>query len=91
MGWIVDAILLSSPYACSFGGFVDLSTSVWFAAGGVFTSLLGRKSAAHAPEERGDELPADMSTSSLIGGGLIAGESLYTLGAGIVALLALLG
>ncbi len=31
-----------------------------------------------------------MSTPSLIGGGLIAGESLYTLGAAIAALLALL-
>jgi len=30
-----------------------------------------------------------MSTPSLLGGGLIAGESLYTLGAGIAALLAL--
>jgi uncharacterized oligopeptide transporter (OPT) family protein len=91
IGWVMDAILIPSPYASSFGGFVDLSTSVWFAAGGVFTSLLTGKSAARAPEERGDELPADMSTSSLIGGGLIAGESLYTLGAGIVALLSLLG
>ena len=35
----------------------------------------------------GDELPADMSTTSLVGGGLIAGESLYTLGAGIASLL----
>ena len=32
-------------------------------------------------------LPADMSTTSLVGGGLIAGESLYALGAGIASLL----
>ena len=32
-----------------------------------------------------------MSTPSLIGGGLIAGESLYTLAAAIIALLALMG
>ena len=42
---------------------------------------------ADAPT-RTDELPADMSTTSLVGGGLIAGESLYALGAGIAALFA---
>jgi uncharacterized oligopeptide transporter (OPT) family protein len=91
VGWVLDALLLSSPYASSFGGFVDLSTSAWFAVGGVLTSLLAPKPGKRAPEETGGELPEDMSTSSLIGGGLIAGESLYTLGAGIVALLSLLG
>lgn len=90
IGWILDAILLASPYASSFGGFVDLSTSIWFAAGGVLTSALAPRPNKRPPEETGDALPEDMSTSSLLGGGLIAGESLYTLGAGIVALLALL-
>jgi uncharacterized oligopeptide transporter (OPT) family protein len=99
VGWVVDAILLSGPYASSTGGFLDLATSAWFAAGSVVSSLLARPTPAKAatktatktaPEEHADELPADMSTSSLIGGGLIAGESLYTLGAGIAALLALL-
>jgi hypothetical protein len=33
-----------------------------------------------------DELPPDMSTTSLVGGGLIAGESLYALGAGLASL-----
>ena len=37
-----------------------------------------------------EQLPADMSSASLIGGGLIAGESLYALGAGIISLLSLL-
>jgi hypothetical protein len=92
VGWIVDAILLCSPYASSFGGFVDLSTSIWFGIGGLLTSALARRAPAakRAPEETGDVLPEDMSTSSLVGGGLIAGESLYTLAIGIVALLALL-
>jgi len=91
VGWIVDAVLLSSPYASSTGGFLDLATAAWFAAGSAMTSLLApRAPPKPAPEARGEELPADMSTSSLIGGGLIAGESLYTLGAGIAALLALL-
>ena len=92
VGWILDAVALASPYASSFGGFVDLSTSFWQAFGGVISSALaGRRPEKRAPEETGEELPEDMSTSSLVGGGLIAGESLYTLGAGIVALLALLG
>jgi hypothetical protein len=91
VGWIVDALLLSSPYASSFGGFVELPAAAWFAAGSLLTALLSpRRRPAVAPEASGDELPEDMSTASLIGGGLIAGESLYTLGAGIAALLALL-
>ena len=36
----VDAVLLPSPYALSFGGFVNLPTSLWFGAGGVVASLL---------------------------------------------------
>jgi uncharacterized oligopeptide transporter (OPT) family protein len=93
IGWFVDSILLASPYASSFGGFVELTTSIWFAVGGILTSILAHtaKLNKRAPVETGDALPEDMSTSSLIGGGLIAGESLYTLGAGIIALLALLG
>jgi uncharacterized oligopeptide transporter (OPT) family protein len=90
-GWLVDAVLLPSPYASSTGGFLELSSGAWFAAGSVFTGLLSPRPAAKTPpEQKSDELPADMSTASLIGGGLIAGESLYALGAGIAALLALL-
>jgi uncharacterized oligopeptide transporter (OPT) family protein len=91
VGWIVDALVLPSPYASSFGGFVDLSTSTWMAVGGVVASAMavleGRRSLAVAD---GEALPEDMSTNSLVGGGLIAGESIYTLGAGIVSLLSLL-
>jgi uncharacterized oligopeptide transporter (OPT) family protein len=90
VGWIVDALLLSSPYASSFGGFVDLPTAAWFAAGSLLTPLLSPRRRQTVAPESGDALPEDMSTASLIGGGLIAGESLYTLGAGIAALLALL-
>jgi uncharacterized oligopeptide transporter (OPT) family protein len=87
VGWIFDAILLSSPYASSFGGFVDLSSSVWLAVGGVLTSALAPRRDKRAPEETGAALPEDMSTSSLVGGGLIAGEALFTLGRAIVMLL----
>jgi uncharacterized oligopeptide transporter (OPT) family protein len=90
VGWIVDALILSSPYASSTGGFLDLGTCAWFAAGSLLSSALSpRRRAAHPAPEQGDSLPEDMSTPSLLGGGLIAGESLYTLGAGIAALLAL--
>src|SRR3954451_11852556 len=106
IGWIVDAIFLSSPYASSTGGFLDLTVSLWFAGGSVVSSLLAPKPAAAAAStsetselvgnpdaapldaDKADELPADMSTTSLVGGGLIAGESLYALGAGIAALFA---
>jgi uncharacterized oligopeptide transporter (OPT) family protein len=115
VGWTVESVVLASPYASSFGGFVDLPVALWFGAGGVMTSVwntLGaRGTPAHASptedhvsaEVKGDslkadakketdtELPADMSTTSLLGGGLIAGESLYFLIVGIIGLLALLG
>jgi uncharacterized oligopeptide transporter (OPT) family protein len=95
VGWVVDAVVLASPYASSFGGFLDLSTSAWFAIGGVLSSLIATREAwkRRADARRGDDgeaLPEDMSTTSLVGGGLIAGESLYTLAAGIASLLALL-
>jgi len=115
VGWTVDSIVLASPYASSFGGFVDLPVSLWFGAGGILTSVwntLGAKGTpshaapsehnvsaevkgdspkAQATKETEAELPADMSTTSLLGGGLIAGESLYFLIVGIIGLLALLG
>jgi len=83
----VDAIILPSPYASSFGGFVNLPTSLWFGAGGVVSSLINTL----APKPQGEEaLPSDMSSTSLFGGGLIAGDALAALGLGIAGLLAVL-
>jgi uncharacterized oligopeptide transporter (OPT) family protein len=91
VGWVVDTLVVPSPYASSFGGFVDLSTSAWMAFGGVVASALAMGEARRRRPGATDEaLPEDMSTNSLIGGGLIAGESIYTLVVGIVSLLALL-
>jgi len=88
IGWIADAILFSSPYASSTGGFLNLEVSLWFALGGVASSLLAWRAAARKRRgSTGDDLPADMSTTSLVGGGLIAGESLYALGAGMASLI----
>ncbi len=88
--FILDAFLLSSPYASSFGGFVELPTVLWWTAGGVAGSLyevvpgwLKRRDVK--PGE--SEVPADMSTTSLVGGGLIAGDSLAALSVGIYGLL----
>ncbi|HEY2256255.1 MAG TPA: OPT/YSL family transporter [Variovorax sp.] len=82
--FVVDAILLPSPYALSFGGFVNLPTSLWFAAGGVAGSLW----AARAPAQH--DVPRDMSSASLFGGGLIAGDALAAIGIGVTRLLAAL-
>jgi uncharacterized oligopeptide transporter (OPT) family protein len=93
VGWLLDAVVLSSPYASSFGGFVDLSTSAWFAIGGVLSSLVATYEVRRRRARKdagGAALPEDMSTTSLVGGGLIAGESIYTLAAGIASLLSLL-
>jgi uncharacterized oligopeptide transporter (OPT) family protein len=79
--FVVDAILLPSPYALSFGGFVNLPTSLWLGAGGVAASVIE----ARAPARR--DVPPDMSASSLFGGGLIAGDALAAVALGIAGLL----
>jgi uncharacterized oligopeptide transporter (OPT) family protein len=91
-GFLVDAVFLPSPYAFSFGGFVELATSLWFGAGGILGSLMStvgkmQKPVAKEADLTGEALPEDMSTVSLIGGGLIAGDSLAALGFGISILL----
>jgi uncharacterized oligopeptide transporter (OPT) family protein len=91
-GFLLDAVFLPSPYAFSFGGFVELATSLWFGAGGMvgsFMSTIGKmkKPVAKEADLTGEALPEDMSTVSLIGGGLIAGDSLAALGFGISILL----
>jgi uncharacterized oligopeptide transporter (OPT) family protein len=80
--FVLDAVLLPSPYALSFGGFVNLPTSLWLGAGGVVGSLLEMR----RPQRR--DLPEDMSGTSLFGGGLIAGDALAALAIGVVGLLA---
>jgi uncharacterized oligopeptide transporter (OPT) family protein len=84
---VLDCTILSSPYASSFGGFVEFGTSAWFAGGSVLSSLL-QTYWSKKPKPAGEEgVPEDMSTMSLVGGGLIAGDSLAALGLGIWGLL----
>jgi hypothetical protein len=82
----IDAVLLPSPYALSFGGFVNLPTSLWFGAGSVIGSVWDWRS--RGTGKRGDDLPPDMTSTSLVGGGLIAGDALAALGLGIAGLVA---
>lgn len=86
----VDAIFLPSPYAFSFGGFVNLPTSLWFGGGGVVGSLWGALTARRQRQAEAEGLPSDMSSVSLVGGGLIAGDALAALGLGVIGLLAVL-
>jgi uncharacterized oligopeptide transporter (OPT) family protein len=88
--FVLDAFVLSSPYASSFGGFVELPTILWWTAGGVGASLfdlLQGRLASRRPQRANGELPSDMSTTSLVGGGLIAGDSLAALSVGVCGLL----
>jgi uncharacterized oligopeptide transporter (OPT) family protein len=88
--FVLDAVVLSSPYASSFGGFVELPTVLWWTAGGVGAALfdLGQaKLASRRPLLADGQLPSDMSTTSLVGGGLIAGDSLAALSVGLYGLL----
>ena len=87
---VIDAFLLPSPYASSFGGFVELNTLWWWAGGGtlatVFEGVQSRWAARQIAPAEG-EVPADMSTMSLVGGGLIAGDSRAALSVGVYGLL----
>lgn len=85
----LDTFILPSPYAASFGGFVDLLTTVWWAAGGTLATVFDAVMARHNKnnsDSTGGQIPADMSTMSLVGGGLIAGDSLAALSVGIYGL-----
>ncbi|MBL8914711.1 MAG: OPT/YSL family transporter [Archangium sp.] len=98
----LDALIIASPYASSFGGFVDFESSVWWGIGGIVTSVIGSIRSAGEPAgavkkkepppaagaEAGEPLPEDMSGTSLVGGGLIAGDSLFALYLGISGLIA---
>ena len=88
--FMLDAVVLPSPYASSFGGFVNLATSAWFAAGGVVSSAINTFAPKPEPQPGEEALPADMSSTSLVGGGLIAGDALAALGLGVAGLLAVL-
>lgn len=86
--FVVDTVLLPGPYASSLGGFVEFPTAFWYGIGGVFSSIwnwVAERSAAS--KDTGQ--PQDMDTTSLIGGGLVAGEALAFLALGILGLLAL--
>jgi len=88
--FLLDAVLLPSPYASSFGGFVELPTILWWTAGGIGASVLNLVQArrlARRPRAENGHLPTDMSTMSLVGGGLIAGDSLAALSVGLYGLL----
>ena len=86
----LDAAILPSPYASSFGGFVNLPTSAWFAAGGVFSSAVDTFVKRKENGKGKAALPSDMSSTSLLGGGLIAGDALAALGLGLAGLAATL-
>jgi uncharacterized oligopeptide transporter (OPT) family protein len=85
--FLIDAVILASPYASSFGGFVEWPTVVWWTLGGIGASIYDWYLAKRGPKPGAAELPSDMGTMSLLGGGLIAGDSLAALSVGIFKLL----
>ena len=84
--FILDALVIASPYASSFGGFVEFTTALWFGLGGIFASIFNWNEARKKRPADGEVLE-DMSTTSLVGGGLIAGESLFWLFLGFMGLI----
>ena len=91
--FLLDAVLLPNPYASSLGGFVEIAGVYWWTAGGIAAPLFDvgqAKVAARRHKSAGEGLPADMSTMSLVGGGLIAGDSLAALSLGLIGLVKVL-
>lgn len=89
VGFCVDTFFLPSPYASSFGGFVELVVTAWFALGGVMSSVyntIQERKLNEIKDQKKGYLPEDMSTTSLVGGGLIAGEALFALCVGVLGL-----
>jgi uncharacterized oligopeptide transporter (OPT) family protein len=86
--FVLDAVIIPSPYASSFGGFVEFPTVLWYGLGGVFSSMWNW-SAERRGAGKDTGQPRDMDTMSLIGGGLLAGEALAFLTLGIIGLLSL--
>ena len=84
---VLDCVFLPSPYASSFGGFVEFGTSAWFGGGSLLGSAWQTVTGRMPKKPEHADLPEDMSTVSLVGGGLIAGDSLAALGIGIWGLL----
>ena len=83
----LDTVLLPSPYAYSFGLFFNLPTSEWFGAGGTLSSLYNTWNARRGRiAGEAAALPSDMSPTSLVGGGLIAGDALAALSLGLIGL-----
>lgn len=90
VAFLLDALFLPSPYAYAFGGFVELITVIWWAIGGVLASLyevFQARLASRTSQTANKDMPADMSTMSLLGGGLIAGDALAALAVGLYGLL----
>jgi uncharacterized oligopeptide transporter (OPT) family protein len=86
-GFLLDAVFLPSPYAYAFGLFFNLRTSAWFAGGGTLSSLYKTWSDRRDRQAgKAAGLPSDMSPTSLLGGGLIAGDALAALTLGLIGL-----
>jgi uncharacterized oligopeptide transporter (OPT) family protein len=88
--FVLDSVVLPSPYAFTFGWFLNLPTSAWLAAGGIVSSAMNTLADRAKQADGGQALPEDMSSSSLIGGGLIAGDALAALALGLIGLFATL-
>src|SRR6267142_1965746 len=86
--FVLDTIVLPGPYASSLGGFVEFPTAFWYGFGGIFSSIW-QWTVARTKAGKDSGQPQDMDTTSLVGGGLIAGEALAFLTLGIIGLLSL--
>jgi uncharacterized oligopeptide transporter (OPT) family protein len=87
VAFLLDAVFLPSPYAYAFGGFVEFRSVIWWGIGGVSASLFEVLRARSTRKAAETALPEDMSTTSLVGGGLIAGDALAALSIGLYGLL----
>ena len=59
---------------------------MWFALGGCISSVANTISESRPKAPEDEDLPEDMSATSLVGGGLVAGEAIYALAVGVFGL-----
>ena len=88
--FLLDAVFLPTPFALSFGGFVSFAPAAWFALGSVIRSFWDEISArASSGTGTGSlENSGEMGGPALLGGGLIAGETLAYVVLGLTLLAA---
>ncbi len=76
LDFLLDTVVVPSPAAMAFGGFLPLTYVIWYTLGGAFSAL---HAWVHAGEEGAAEEASGVDAPSLFGGGILVGGGLGSL------------